>query len=109
MPRDRFQIFVEKIQKLDKKILERKELINKEPDEMFKILKERLDLYNTALQVPIPEKYQLFFSNIINDILVESTVVATKKEFAEQISQIISRIDDIANDIRTVKNKLKIN
>ena len=109
MRKDRFQIFVEKIQKLDRKILERKELVNKEPEQMFKILKERLDLYNSALKIPIPEKYQLFFSNTINDILVESAVVATKKEFAEQVSQIISRLDDMEVDIKKIKAKLKIN
>jgi hypothetical protein len=108
MPKDRFQLFVEKIIKSDKKILEKKDVINREPTEIYKILRERLDLYNTALKIPIPEKYQLFFSNIINDIMVEAAIVATKEEFDVQVSQIISRLDSMENDIKAIKNKLKI-
>ena len=39
--------------------------------------------------------------------MVEAAVVATKEEFDMQVSQIISKLDNMENDIKVIKDKLK--
>ena len=39
--------------------------------------------------------------------MVEAAVVATKEEFDMQVSQIIRKLDNMENDIKVIKDKLK--
>jgi hypothetical protein len=100
--------FMEKIVKRDSEVIKKLEATHREPDEVYKILKERLEIYAEADKYPLTDMYKLFVSNTRNDIYLQAAIVAAKDDFAKQVSQIISRLDNIENEIRNIKDKLSI-
>ena len=42
------------------------------------------------------------------DILLEAAIVAARDDFAKQVSQIVSRLDNIENELKNIKDKLNI-
>ena len=100
--------FIDKMLRLDSEILKKLEAAQREPEEINKILKERLDIYAEADKYALSDMYRLFVRNSRNDILLQAAIVAAKQDFAKQVSQIISRLDVVENEIKNIKNKLNM-
>jgi hypothetical protein len=100
--------FMGNIVKRDSEIIEKLRATHREPDQVYKILKERLELYDEASEYPLSDMYKLFIGNTKAIIYSQMTIVATKDDFAKQVSQIVSRLDDIENDINNIKGKSNI-
>jgi isoleucyl-tRNA synthetase len=105
---ERSRSFMKKILKMDNELLEKLRSSHREPEEVYKKLKERPDVYTEADKYPLSDMYRLYVRNIRNDILIEATIAAAKDDFAKQIGQIISRLDVIKNEVKNIKDKLSI-
>ncbi len=75
--------FAKKIMEKDRELRKRMEDAHGESERILKILQERLAYYSALFQI--------------------------RKDFDEQTSQIITRLDNMENEIRTIRDKLSIN
>ena len=75
----------------------------------YELYKERLAIYTEAEKMPIDPVTKVLFSSMKIDVVLEIALFKLRKDFDEQASQIISRIDNMENDIKTIKKKLNIN
>ncbi|HEU4443594.1 MAG TPA: hypothetical protein VFR94_02855 [Nitrososphaeraceae archaeon] len=98
--------YVDRIMKKDDEIVERMESAHGDPDMYYRLSKERLDLYDGAGKMPIDRITKINFSLVKSDILRDVAIFKLRKDFDQQISQVISRLDGIDDDIKTLKDKL---
>jgi hypothetical protein len=98
--------YIERIMKMDDEIVQRMESSHGDPDAYYRLNRERLDLYTEASKMPIDRTTKVYFSLVASDITRDVALFKLRKDFDDQISQIISRLDDIDSDIRTMKDKL---
>ena len=100
--------FAKKIIEMDNALREKMKAAHGESEEIYKIFKERLDTYTAAEKMPIDPLTSVLFSSMKSDVMLELQLFKTRKDFDEQVSQIITRLDNMENDIKTIKDKLNI-
>jgi hypothetical protein len=59
--------------------------------------------------MPIDPLTRVLFSSMKSDVVLEVAIFQIRKDFHEQVAQIISRLDAMENDIKKLKDKLGIN
>jgi hypothetical protein len=101
--------FVKKIIEKDRELRKRMEAAHGESEEIYKLYKERFDNYAAAEEMSNDLPIKILLSSLKSDIVLEVALFKTRKDFDEQVSQIITRLDNIENDITTIKDKLNIN
>jgi hypothetical protein len=103
-----YNALAKKIIEKDRELRERMEAAHGESGELYKLYKERLDNYTEAEKMPIDDLTRVLFSGMKSDVVLEIALFKLRKDFDEQASQIITRLDNMENDIRTIKDKLNI-
>jgi uncharacterized protein (UPF0335 family) len=101
--------FAKKIMEKDREIRQKMEAAHGESGVLYELYKERLAIYTEAEKMPIDPVTKVLFSSMKSDVVLEIALFKLRKDFDEQASQIISRIDNMENDIKTIKKKLNIN
>lgn len=85
-----------KVMAIDIKITEEYEKVKDEPQKALEVLSKRLKLFSDARNCPTLTEYDsLLFGYVEGDILRDISLLWTKCQFDEQISQIITRLDNI--------------
>ena len=98
--------FVDKIIERDRQLREKISAEHGESEELYKLYKERLDIYTTAEKMPVDPITKVLFSSMKSDVILEVAIFKLRKDFDEQISQIISRLDSVENGIKMIKERL---
>lgn len=96
-----------KVMAIDIKITEEYEKVKDEPQKALEVLSKRLKLFSDARKFPtLTEHDSLLFGYVEGDILRDIALLWTKSQFDEQISQIITRLDNLENEVKSLKEKL---
>ena len=98
--------YVERINKKDDEIVQRMESSQGDPDAYYRLNKERLTLYDEASKMPVDPLTKVYFSLVKSDITRDVVLFKLRKDFDQQVSEIISRLDNMDNDIKSLKDKL---
>jgi len=97
--------FVNKIIKLDIELASK--IVGKDVQvkEVYKILNQRLSLYEKALSMPLVEADKLSLEYKKADISIELKMFRLKQDFKDQINQIKSQTERLENQIINLKEK----
>lgn len=96
-----------KVMAIDIKITEEYEKVKDEPQKALEVLSKRLKLFSDARNCPTLTEYDsLLFGYVEGDILRDISLLWAKCQFDEQISQIITRLDNLENEVKSLKEKL---
>lgn len=96
-----------KVMAIDIKITEEYEKVKDEPQKALEVLSKRLKLFSDARKFPTLTEYDsLLFGYVEGDILRDIALLWTKCQFDEQMSQIITRLDNLENEVKSLKEKL---
>lgn len=79
----------------DRKLLDTIVHAHEESIEIYKILLESINLYSTAEKLMYDGNDKFYFNSMKLDVIHEEMLFKTRKEFEEQVSQIVSRLDSI--------------
>jgi hypothetical protein len=101
------KIVVNKTLKQDKELRDKMATAFGDTFRMYELLEERYKLYEQALTVVESPHYLIMFSNMQSDVAIEKMLFKTRQDFEQQVSQIITRIDNIENDVKTIKSGLE--
>jgi hypothetical protein len=74
-----------------------------------KLYNERYNIFLAAEKMPIHPLMKVIFSSMAVDAKLEVLLFKLREDFEEQISQIITRIESIEDEIKTMKENLNIN
>ena len=77
--------------------------------ELHKLYNERYNIFLAAEKMPIHPLMKVIFSSIAGDVKLEVLLFKVRKDFEEQISRIITRIDRMEDEMKTMKENLNIN
>lgn len=99
---------INKVVHQDSEIIKQLDPTYRDAEKTYRVLKQRLDLYTEAQKLPISSIAMLYFNSARSTVLTEAMVAAARKDFDEQTSQIISRLDSIENEIKIIKEKLNV-
>lgn len=95
-----------KVMAIDIKITEEYEKVKDEPQKPLRFI-EKAKIILRRQKVPnTPEYDSLLFGYVEGDILRDIALLWTKCQFDEQISQIITRLDNLENEVKSLKEKL---
>jgi uncharacterized protein YceH (UPF0502 family) len=107
---DRSIRFIQNLMKVDSELIAKFEEIQDKPEkipEAFVILRQRIDLFRAAERQPrLNPYYRLFISSMQSAAIHYASLFWTKTQFDEQISQIVTRLDDLENEVKRLKEKL---
>jgi hypothetical protein len=70
---------------------------------------KRYNIFLAAEKMPIHPLMKVIFSSMAGDVKLELLLFKLRQDFEEQISRIITRIDSIEEEIKTMKENLNIN
>jgi prefoldin subunit 5 len=101
-----FEDFIKILVEKDKELQEKLDAAQRESGEIYKIYQERLALYTTAEKLPTDYMTRILLSTMKTDIVHEVALFKVKKDFEEQVSQIVTRLDNIESAIQTINDKL---
>ncbi len=101
--------FAKKIMEKDRELRKRMEDAHGESERILKILQERLAYYSAAGSVPTDPVTRVLVDSMEGDAVNQLALFQIRKDFDEQTSQIITRLDNMENEIRTIRDKLSIN
>jgi hypothetical protein len=85
--------YIKKIVNQDKEITKTLDPTYRDIERSYRVLNERLNLYTQALKLPVSDIALLFLDSVKSTILAQMTVIAARKDFDEQTSQIVTRLD----------------
>ena len=77
--------------------------------ELHKLYNERYNIFLAAEKMPIHPLMKVIFSSMASDVKLEVLLFKLRQDFEEQISRIITRIDSIEDEIKTMKENPNIN
>jgi hypothetical protein len=102
--------FGEKIVKMDKGLREKMDEAFEKGDseQVYRLTQERYNLYTEAEKYPLSETTKVLFSSMKGDVVLQVLLFKIKKDFEEQTSQIVTRLDTLENDVKDIKKKLGI-
>ena len=70
---------------------------------------KRYNIFLAAENMPIHPLMKVIFSSMAGDVKLEVLLFKLRQDFEEQISRIITRIDSIEDEMKTMKENLNIN
>ena len=99
--------FVDRIVGQATEVREKMDHHRHESGEILRLLIKRLELYSEALKMPLLNKYtKIMFSFMRSDVVNELEFFKTRKDFEDQVSQIITGLDTMEKDVKSIKDKL---
>jgi len=97
--------FVNKIIKLDIELASKIAGKDLQVNEVYKILNQRLSLYEKAISMPLVEADKLSLQYKKADISIELKMFRLKQELKDQINQLNSQMKRLENQIINLKEK----
>lgn len=83
------------------------EAVKDNPQKALQVLMKREQFLSQATRLPtITDLEKLLFSSMQADALRDISLFSTKSELNDQIRQIITRLDNLENDVKALKDKL---
>lgn len=76
-------------------------------NEMYQIFRERLSLYENASRMPLTEIDRLLLDSKKTEVSMELKMYRFKQDVEEEMSQVLSRLENLENDLATLKEKQK--
>ena len=70
---------------------------------------ERYNIFLAAEKMPIDPLMKVIFSSMASNVKLDVLLFKVRKDFEEQISRIITRIDNMEDETNTMKENLNIN
>lgn len=98
--------YADRIMKMDDEIVQKMENSHGDADAYYRLNKQRLDLYDEASKLPVDRITQVYFSLVKSDITRDVALFKLRKDFDQQVSEIISRLDNIDSNIKSLKERL---
>jgi hypothetical protein len=96
--------FFTEIAKEEKPLLDEIRSARGQPDKMIDVLNKRYRIYDKYER--LMEGLERYFVNLMkNSLLTQIMIYKTRKDFDEQIAEIITRIDILEEDVKTLKNQ----
>jgi hypothetical protein len=77
--------------------------------ELHKLYNERYNIFLAAEKMPIHPLMKVIFSSMASDVKLEVLLFKVRKDFEEQISRIITRIDSMGDEMKTMKENRNVN
>ena len=75
-----------------------------QPDKMIEVLNKRWRIYDKYEKLmEVPERF--FTTSMKTSLMTQTMIYKTKKDFEEQIADIITRIDKLEEDVKNLKNQ----
>ena len=74
--------------------------------ELHKLYDERYNIFLAAEKMPIHPLMKVIFNNMASDVKLELLLFKVRGDFDEQISRIITRIDRMEDEMKTMKEHL---
>jgi hypothetical protein len=111
MSQNRYDDFLGKLLVKDNELLQKFNEIKDDPEkesEADAILKDRIDRFRIAERLPMPTGYKNYISSLKDGAFYFRSLIWTKNQFAVQVSEVITRVDNVENDIKKIKEKLDI-
>ena len=75
-------------------------------EELHKLYDERCNIFLAAEKMPIHPLMKVIFSSMAGDVKFDFLLFKVRRDFEEQISRIVTRIDNIEEEIKTMKEDL---
>jgi hypothetical protein len=79
---------------------------NSDEQELHRLYNERYHMFLAAEKMPIRPLMKAIFTSMPGDLKLEPFLLNLRRDFDEQINQIIRRIDGIENEIKKIKERL---
>jgi hypothetical protein len=73
-----------------------------------KLYNKRYNIFLAAEKMPIYPLMKVIFSSMAGDVRLEVLLFKVRKDFEEQISRVITRINSIEDEMKTMKENLNI-
>ena len=108
MPDDPFKDpFIRRITSKDGELRQRIDVArcNSDEQELHRLYNERCHMFLAAEKMPIHPLIKAIFTSMADDAKIELFLLNLRRDFEEQINQIIKRIDGIENEIKTIKER----
>lgn len=97
--------FVNKISRLDIELTSKIVGKDVQADEVYKILNQRLSIYEKAVAMPLIETDKLSLDYKKADIYIELKMFRLKQDIKEQINQLNSQIGILENQLTMLKER----
>ena len=97
--------FVYDITVKDKEIVNEISQSRGNTQKIYSLYRQRLDLYEKAATLPIDILYQSILLNMLEIIKAEMLTFKTRLEFEEEVANLYSKMEQMAEDIRILKEK----
>jgi hypothetical protein len=78
-------------------------------EELHKLYNERYNIFLAADKMPIHPLMKVIFSSMASDVKLDVLLFKVRKDFEEQVSRIITRIDSMEDEIKTMKENQNAN
>src|SRR5206468_12894837 len=81
----------------------------KSEEELHKLYNERYNIFLAAEKMPIHPLMKVIFSGMASDVKLDVLLFKVRKDFEEQVSRIITRIDSMEDEMKTMKENQNAN
>jgi hypothetical protein len=99
--------FITKMLEKDSKLRqEMADSANGESIKILSILQRRFQLYEDSMPFVNSAHNKILLSDMREGVAIQMMVYKTRYDFEEQISQIVTRLDDIENEVKSIKENL---
>jgi hypothetical protein len=75
-------------------------------NEIYQIYRQRLSLYDKALTMPLTEVDRLLLNSKRTNVVMESTLFRFRQNVEMEISQVISRVEELEIQLIALKEKI---
>jgi hypothetical protein len=77
--------------------------------ELHKLYNERYNIFLAAEKMPIHPLMKVIFSSMASEVKLDVLLFKVRKDFEEQVSQIITRMDSMEGEMKTMKENQNAN
>jgi hypothetical protein len=78
-------------------------------EELHKLYNERYNIFLVAEKMPIHPLMKVIFSSMASYVRLDVLLFKVRKDFEEQVSRIITRIDSMEDEMKTMKENQNAN
>jgi hypothetical protein len=77
--------------------------------ELHKLYNERYNIFLAAEKMPIHPLMKVIFSSMASEVKLDVLLFKVRKDFEEQVSQIVTRMDSMEDEMKTMKENQNAN
>lgn len=78
-------------------------------EELYRLYNERYNVLLAAEKMPVHPLMKVIFRDMADHTELETSFLKMRKDFNKQLSQIITKVNNIEDEIKTIREKLNIN